>query len=690
MSKNKLFFFVVLGLVFVLGLSLFSSEVAAANCWQYTSVANGCTSGNGCVWKNDSWSSSGWCQELSCWSFSTQSECASTPVPGKNCTWQGGGTTYNCEKVSCWSFAGTDSNSCGNNSLGLSCDWSNYCYMTGYNPNANCGSLSSQSACLNTSGCAWGQCMDKGCWGYTTQNSCVVGKDWNSKNCTWNSANNYCEQNGCWKYYQNATACGNATGGGVNCEWKWNSCQEKDCYSYDFTNSSACVNNTINASCSWSNSYCMKKDCWSYNSNASCSQTAACVWKGYTSSGWCNEINCWNWDSYNGGNQTNCVNNAYGMSCGWSGNPAGNNTNGWCYKDWTTTSCANKTTEKDCIDTNYCWWQYTNWNNVSAGGNCSEPGTFAGVTVGLALTSDWNPGCYIFDLNSTDCNRTLGCNHNGTNCVVQNNAYGGNITLTGINCTYINDSSLCNNLPALSSCCSWNGSSCAANKLSTSCRDQMDTPPEGAAFCEDYNAYTSSSLCQQIAGSPWYMPCTWENSTGKCKFKASDVFGNGSQSLVKIENKLNCESAGGKWVTENYCEGNVSVPAGRCEYKFSDETNCDKACYGCESKNSDGTAVNASNAASACKESKLGSCYFEADTNAPNGIGYCKAKAQFKKGTASDCDSSCGDCTFKGDYSSNDTLRRPSYYCTTSKANSAGGGCKWMVDNSTENGGYCI
>src|SRR3989338_2737607 len=96
MSKNKLFFFVIMGLVFVSGLSLFSSEVAATgNCWQYTSVANGCTSANSCIWKNDSWNPTGWCQELNCWSFSTQSECTSVLVPGKNCSWTGGGTTYN-------------------------------------------------------------------------------------------------------------------------------------------------------------------------------------------------------------------------------------------------------------------------------------------------------------------------------------------------------------------------------------------------------------------------------------------------------------------------------------------------------------------------------------------------------------------------------------------------------------------
>ncbi|MBI5698001.1 MAG: hypothetical protein HZC29_05880, partial [Thaumarchaeota archaeon] len=218
----------------------------------------------------------------------------------------------------------------------------------------------------------------------------------------------------------------------------------------------------------------------------------------------------------------------------------------------------------------------------------------------------------------------------------------------------------------------------------------MTTPPAGAAFCEDYNSYENQALCEQIAGSPWYMPCKWDNATSKCQFKASDVFGNESQSLTKIDNKKNCEAAGGKWITENYCEGNVSVPTGRCEYKFDDEDNCDKACFACELKDSSGSSVNSTNARTACEGSRLGYCEYSANANASNGIGYCKAKEQFKKGIAGNCDDTCGDCTFKGKPGSNDTTLRPSNYCVNSKANLDGGGCKWVNDNSTVQGGYCV
>lgn len=534
--------------------------------------------------------------------------------------------------------------------------------------------------------------MEKGCWSFTTNSSCNAGKDpWNGKNCTWDTSGSWCSSNGCWKYWNNQSYCVNISATtGLSCQWKWDSCQDVACWSWDFTNETACVNNTGNLSCSWSNNYCSTKDCWNYMSKNTCQNQSNCNWKAYTSSGWCNEVNCWTWDSWSGGNQTQCENNdaGYGLSCTWTANP--NATSGWCYKNMNQVSCINKTTERDCMDTYYCWWEYSDWNNPNLGGRCREPGN---VTSGLNTTimNNWNPGCYIFDMNATDCNNTLGCNYtNGVCNITTNHAYAAEIANNGINCTMINSSSLCNNIPVLSSCCVWQAGNCTFNKLSTTCRDQVQTPPAGAAFCEDYNSYESQLLCEQIAGYPWYMPCKWSNATSKCTFKASDVFGNDTQSLTKINNKKNCEAASGKWITENYCEGNVSVPTGRCENKFDEEDNCDRACFACERKNSDGNTVNATNAETACTGSNLGTCEFDRDTNAPNGVGYCKAKEQFKKGIASDCDSNCGDCTYKGTASSNDTTRRPSYHCTISTANSEGGGCKWVTDNSTTTGGYCL
>ena len=567
-NKNK-FLFALFLVVSIIAIFVLTSLVSAVDCWSY-STSSLCTTA-GCNWKNDSWNPSGWCEQYSCWNLNTQNSCTTTTVPGRNCTWNSGGTSYSCDQVSCWSFSGTNANSCVNNSASKSCSWDNFCYnVGGTSPGVDCWGISSQSTCSNTTGCAWGQCQEQGCSIYSTNTTCNAGKDWEGLNCTWSSSGNYCAERNCGNY-NNETGCnavsGGAANGGLACEWKWGSCQEKNCYSFDYTNETACVNNTIGEACSWSNGYCNTDSCWSATSNSSCSAKTECQWKSWTSSGWCSEANCWTWDSMNGGNKSKCetLDSGYGLNCQWSGSPAGNQTNGWCYQDYSSTTCSNITTESPCYATNYCWWQANNWSDSTAGGNCSNPNWGGGGYSNMSITNEWNPGCYIFDVNSTKCNIILGCNYTGGICDELGNNYGTNITNDGIKCGYINDSELCNNIASLSNCCAWQNGTCAENRVSSSCWNQLDQTPNGEKSCEDAD---TSSDCNIIAGDPWYMPCSWNNITDKCSFKASNVFGNGTQSLIKIENQKNCEAAGGKWVTENYCEGNVSIPAGRCEYKI--------------------------------------------------------------------------------------------------------------------------
>lgn len=381
----------------------------------------------------------------------------------------------------------------------------------------------------------------------------------------------------------------------------------------------------------------------------------------------------------NNGNQTACEQNPYNLRCSWENTPW-NTSTGWCFPTITKT-CTNFTTERECMDTFYCWWQYTNPSNPSAGGVCREPGNFS-LSTNTSIFTEWNPGCYIFDTNATVCNKTIGCNYTNSSAgclAVRGHAYEGIINRSGVNCTMINDSALCNTLGVFSSCCTWRNGSCQIDRMTTACWDQMQKKSEKA--CEDAS---NKARCDAIANFPWFMPCSWlgDNTTGKCSFKASNIFGNKTQTLMAIDNKKGCEAAGGKWITENYCEGSVSVPAGRCEYKFDEEDNCNKACFACELRDSNGAVVNASNAESACKGSALGFCEFVANTNAPNGVGFCKAKEQFKKGFASNCEANCGDCTFMGDRLSNDTTKRPDYICNNRKADASGNRCKW--DNTTQ------
>ncbi|MFH1500315.1 MAG: hypothetical protein ABIE22_00005, partial [archaeon] len=684
--KVKLLTISLLVLIF----SVFLSLNVLAWCWENSDYST-CVADTDvtCNWKNDSWG--GWCEEVGCWSYYSQDSCPAS-IGSKNCSWREGSSSYSCAEVSCWIFEGTNEASCENNSYGKSCEWSAQCYnkgSAGGGASVQCWDKQNQSACLNTTGCGWGQCWEQGCWSYNDATECRAAKDWRGNNCTFKneSSSTWCEQDNCWSK-QNQSACVNASG--ISCQWNSYGCEEIDCWTWDYTNEASCENNTKNLSCTWDGQWCMKQSCWNFWDQDSCDNKPGCIWSAWESFGMCEEVQCWSWDSWNGGNQSQCESNAYGLNCLWSSYSGDNATDGWCFMDFSSVSCSNKTTERECMDTFYCWWEFTNWNNPDLGGVCKDPEWGGGGYDSGGIFEEWNPGCYIFDMNETNCNLTLGCSYNGQGCMRQEDDYGTHINDNGLNCTHVNDSRLCNSIPMLSTCCSWQNSTCTINRMTTACWDQMTEPPTGAMFCEDYNAYNDYSLCTQIAGDPWYMPCEWNNATGNCQFKSNSVFGNASQSLTKIDNKKNCEAAGGKWITENYCEGNISVPSGRCEYKFDEEDNCKKSCFGCENKDSNGNAVNASSAESACLGSSLGFCEFTADPSAPNGAGYCKAKSQFKKGIANDCDTDCGACTFLGDPNNNDTAKRPSSFCRNSKANSAGGGCKWVIDNSTEQKGYCV
>src|SRR3989344_8424884 len=155
-KNNRLLVFASLIVVFSVVFLL--SSVDAVDCWSY-SMNSTCSVVSGCTWKNDSWNPSGWCEQLSCWSLTTQNTCSTTTVPGKNCTWNGGGTTYSCDELSCWSFSGTNSSTCASNVANKSCSWSSSCYSVG---GANCWNIGTQATCQNTTGCAWGQCPDVG------------------------------------------------------------------------------------------------------------------------------------------------------------------------------------------------------------------------------------------------------------------------------------------------------------------------------------------------------------------------------------------------------------------------------------------------------------------------------------------------------------------------------------------------
>jgi len=601
----------------------------------------------------------------------------------------------------------------------LSCQWNEFCH--GYNPDVNCWDQNTESECLNYTGCEWGECVDLGCWNYYSENECTSNNGSKGQPCQWNSEYDYCYERECWDFGgsgSNDSYCENNSAG-LTCKWIDNyyiqdSCEQPSCYHFDNTDQSTCEQNVYGLNCTWDGQWCNMIGCWNVQEQGECDETAGCSWETSSGGGWCEEVQCWTWDSWQGGSADACVNNSYNLSCAWDDDPGGTpGVDGWCYTDLQTT-CSNFTTENDCMETYYCWWEYSDWTNVSAGGICKDPEWGTGdFNESVSIFDKWNPGCFIFDMNASDCENVVGCDYANGLCdpvdenFTNTNGFSINITAqqimdSGINCSMINTSRLCNNIPALSTCCEWKEGFCQ-EKLDKSCWENADKEQQelGIKSCEDVSmvSETPQQLCEQITGYPLFMPCEWNNVTSQCQFKAEKVFGNQTQSLALVQNKKNCEAAGGKWVQEWYCEGNISVPAGRCEQKADEERNCNKACFACEYK-FDGSAHNSGQAAKEyCYGSKLGFCEFVSDSSAPNGYGFCNAKEEFKKGVATDCKSSCGSCTymgnptasssFTGSLKSYETCNTPRCFCE--QAYEFGNvKCKWVEDSLSEIGGYCV
>ena len=716
--------------VLVVGVLFSLNFVSATSCWIYDEDQATCDAASDCIYHSESWG--GWCEELNCWSLWAQTDCEDTAITdaiGKTCQWKDSSSYGWCGQTSCWSFANTNQTYCENSSAngGLNCEWEGHCH--GWNEQIDCFSLSTEGGCNDVSGCFWGGCEDVGCWMYNTEGACTVANGSRGDSCLWNSDSSYCYEPSCWDYggsSYNETFCEDSSARGINCTWidnayQQDSCVEPSCWIYDYTNENACTNTTLNGnlSCSWDGQYCMMGGCWDNGDASSCADASGCSWETGSGSGWCEEVQCWSFDSWQGGNETYCVTNPNNLSCGWFNDSAAGDGTGWCQTDMGDTVCANYTSERDCMDTYYCWWQYIDWNNISLGGSCSDP-SWGGEYSNESIFVEWNPGCYIFDMNSTDCNKVIGCNYTGGVCATIGNEDNIIVNVTaeyintnGLNCSMVNDSQMCNNIPAFSTCCEWTSGVCSS-KLGKSCWENADKEQEGLGItaCGDVGQQTSTAgegetLCQQIAAYPLYMPCTWSNDTNTCNFKSTDIFGNRTQSFALIENKKNCEAANGKWIQEFYCEGNRSIPAGRCEQKGSDEKNCDKACFACEYAFT-GAAHNSNSVAEKyCYDSKLGYCEFIADATASNGFGLCRAKDEFTGGSASDCKSDCGSCTYFGNPSAStysdarpdltppilttyDICNTPDCYCEYAKefGNVA---CKWVADaSSIDIGGYCV
>ncbi|MFH1827912.1 MAG: hypothetical protein ABH824_01485 [Nanoarchaeota archaeon] len=677
---------------------ILAGMVSATDCWILNNDQSSCTAADDCQWKSDNWGS--WCEQLNCWSLNSQDDCTTTSIPNKNCTWQSSVGWGWCEQTMCSSFDGTNNATCEGNSDGLTCDWQGSCY--GWNPDVNCYNIASQSTCGNTSGCNWGRCDQVGCWSADNSAECATASGSMGQACAWNSASNYCYEVSCWSYTgTNQSACIN-NAQGMTCNWvndqyHYKQCEEPSCWQYDFTDQLTCES-TSGLNCTWNSgkSMCEMQGCWNYNIESNCNGATGCSWKNSYGSGWCEEVQCWLWDGWKGGDANACVNNSYGLNCAWDDAYSG------CYPNLDT-SCANITSEKACMDTFYCWWQYTDWNNVSAGGNCNDPGSFGGMVDTTFFSSD-NPGCYIYDGNQTNCESIIGCEYSNGECnSAVGHAYESYINSNGINCTIINTTALCNDISALGSCCSWSNGNCAEAKADNSCKEKATKSLENLGFgktpaCRDVAMTAADDAAAQVMCNKLRtdvgLPCKWYNDTNECKVTADLQ----NKTCDTYDNDKLCSGAGCKWVAENYCNGDVSVPIGRCEAKGNSETNCKQACYACDYK-FDGTNHSSAAANKQYCEGENPKCEFTADATAYNGFGWCKAKEKFKNGVYGDCKTSCGSCTgmgqpdaanqYSGSSKSFSTCLTPKCFCEQASEFDYVK-CKWVADDNKAEGGNCV
>ncbi|MBS3168205.1 hypothetical protein J4216_03715 [Candidatus Woesearchaeota archaeon] len=640
------------------------------NCWNIDNQ-NTCQSTSGCSW--------GGCFRKGCWDYETQNECSGqTGIDGRDCAWdsssnhcyQQGCSAYtsqsictdngcvwdrgSCIEGGCWTYSFTNQSTCEGS--GLNCQWSDpFCQELG------CWSLGNESSCQASSeNCQWvtdtgGWCEQLGCWSFdgTDNDTCESS----GLGCAWSDNNdpiNSCEAI--------AESCGDLSDtdqdtcelSGLNCNWNDPVCEAVNCSDFDGTDENSCI--SAGSLCSWNDPLCIQFTCdlLSDTDQATCEGLGNfglyCAWADPL----CNPVNC---DDYSNSDQNTCE--FYG--CSWD-QEAPEGPSGWCYYDWSAVDCSSITNQKQCYDTYYCWWDLGQ-------STCQEPESDVGFTA-------WNPSCYIFNNNQTTCGLVNGCEWDDVESECTASEI--DVALNGISCENVSDSNLCNSISVLSNCCSWQAGNCTTNRFSTACWDNQQTPPEGANFCEDWAAYTSQTLCEQIANDPWYMPCVWDSNSQRCKF--NDAAFGGSVNFDDITNLQGCELAGGRWIQEFYCSGENSIPTGRCEYKFDEETNCNRACHACESRTDGSEWGTLGNAKDACENSDLGYCEFKQDPNAPNSFGWCDPKAVFLSGSAGSCDSDCRSCTFIGSINEGG----PQAACQASSAN-----CRWHTDPLDSSRGEC-
>ncbi len=647
-----------------------SNNCINRECWEYKNNESCLDTPEelGCEWFGQE--SSGWCEELGCWNFNEPAACGSNKTD-MQCAWATFGW---CEEKNCWMLE--NETGCLDVSDSLDCEWENamnpdggMCEPEFGGWDADCWQYNNEIGCNVVDGCKWrtGWCNKPGCWRYN-ETDCEDPVLHPNMDCSWRSddfGGGWCEDLGCWNFMAQEDC--DSHGGDMGCTWhfdQWNPgggwCEEPGCWSYrDETScSSADMKGTA---CVWHSDpggfggWCEMGGCGVYDDQSGCGEVPECTWRAESH---CEKARCWMWDSTSGGDEATCAAKGaeYGLNCSWNNN--------WCEQSHAGCDAYNGD-RQGCFDTMFCWWdEFTQ--------TCNSPGDAGGGEWLAELEGDrMNPGCWIFDHESDYCSEDYVDVCRWNNATEKCNGLSSDVE---IKCSNIKDSGLCESIPILSTCCEWKNNKCQAAPENTKCYMNMEKPPEGAMFCEDYVAYTDETTCERIAGEPWFMPCDWDGT--HCVFRSDDKFGGEKKGCDAMTNKKDCEFAGCEWDTDFYCEGTAAVPFGRCEEKTGfGAKSCDAACWACEYKPDGSVWSSALEARNACEGSDLGYCAWISDATAPNGFGFCEMPEDVKY--MGDCSSDCKACEKKND---------PESACQSSSAD-----CKWVEDTSGETtiGGWC-
>ena len=429
-----------------------------------------------------------------------------------------------------------------------------------------------------------------------------------------------------------------------------------DCFRFD-RNETGCTLGNRSNTCTWNShdNVCFVKGCWEFLSNSSCTNASAlgapCQWNGARL--FCEQLGCSIYDSTN---ETSCVNNTNAINCTWD------NSRSQCLSPAMRCRDFNNR-QSDCFNTHFCSWNVTNQT-------CTEPSSGSGGGSG------GSSGCFVFG-SAGFCNNVTGCLWNaGTNTCTGSNS--------GIGCTNINQSTFCNTAPMFNTCCTWQSSGCNTT-ISRSCWENRQEPPIGAKFCEDYNAVSNQTMCMIIAGSPWYMPCKFDNrsntdpSDDRCTF--NNQFFGGSKpggTFHDITSKAMCESAGGVWKTETAKKSDGTLSSDSwCEMKVGiGSKTCDSACWACEFRTNGSQWTNYTQAQGVCTSSRLGYCKWRnatAQERPPSGFGFCEKATELIRG-------GCGDKTTCEDYK---------YYSNAETSCNNDVNCKWFTDPQNGSIGWC-